>query len=225
MEQKEICRVDALTARQNCNRNEFNSTKYFGFFSWSASISLSLLLILMFSLARSQFFGILACAAACMGVISRYVMRSYHLHGHFYDLEMTLPATVCGRWLSSIWNDHQQPTKQPSSQRISRKTVQIAYLCVRNAYLWHTIAYWECAMCVYMRMWLHDNSNNNFIFWANLFAYDADEMIPFLFSLRNVQSLHKPWECTPFGMTWLELEQWASSQEKDDTRQIRVNKK
>lgn len=39
---KEIYRIDALTARQNCNRNEFNSTKYFEFFSWSASFYLFL---------------------------------------------------------------------------------------------------------------------------------------------------------------------------------------
>lgn len=141
---KEIYRIDALTARQNCNRNEFNSTKYFEFFSWSASfyLSLSLFLILMFSLARSQFFGILAL----YGVISRYVMRSYHLHEHFYDLEMTLPATVCEcvRWLSSIWNDHHEPEHQPTNLSLSLSQKQSkSHICVCEMHIYGTQSHIE----------------------------------------------------------------------------------
>lgn len=123
----------------------------------------------MFSLARSQFFGILAL----YGVISRYVMRSYHLHEHFYDLEMTLPATVCECVCVDCPPFEMITTNPNTSQRISlslsrKNSPNRIFVCAKCIFMAHNRI---LRVCLYMRMWLHDNSNNNFIFWANLFSH------------------------------------------------------
>lgn len=136
---KEIYRIDALTARQNCNRNEFNSTKYFEFFCWSSlPVSHSNVLIGPFPIFRNT------CVCCCLyGVISRYLMRSYHLHEHFYDLEMTLPATVCEcvRWLSSIWNDHHQPTNRAATEPLAKQFK--SHICVCEMHIYGTQSHIE----------------------------------------------------------------------------------
>lgn len=164
---KEIYRIDALTARQNCNRNEFNSTKYFEFFSWSASFYLSLsvphsnVLVGSFPIFRNT----------CL-VWGNFKVRNAQLSPPWTFLWFRNDITgdrvrVCVRWLSSIWNDHHEPEHQPTN--LSRKTSpNRIFVCAKCIFMAHNRI---LRVCLYMRMWLHDNSNNNFIFWANLFSH------------------------------------------------------